>query len=220
MLRTIHRTMCEEKPGVLLPIAHFGPFPGSFRSKSAELASLPSSSLAPEHVLDPAILAHPQPCQGARCLEHGVARKPLLHAHHHRGGAEHLATAHTAERLVLVEGTGTAPGFAVEEVARTAGDAGLGACPLAQAALHAVHLDEREAGLVASRLQGPMRDIPTRTPCTACTRHRRRRPFRTARQAEDRRPPAAAVRARRGGRAPAVCRCVSRRTLRTSPVGR
>ena len=109
--------------------------------------------LAPEHVLDPAVLAHLQPSQGARRLKHGMTGEPLLHAHHHRRGAEHLPAAHAAERLVLVEGARTASGFTIEEVALTAGDAGLGTRTFAQSALHAVHFDEGEARLVAPCLE-------------------------------------------------------------------
>ena len=72
-------------------------------------------------------------------------------------GAEHLAAAHATERLVLVEGARATPGFPIEEVARTAGDAGLGARALAQARTARSHLDEREAGAHRPRLKGRCR---------------------------------------------------------------
>ena len=173
---------------------------------------------APEHVLDPAVLAHLQSGERAGRPEHGVACEPLLHPHHHRRGAEHLAAAHTAEWLVLIESSGASAGLPIEEIALAAGDAGFRTRVLAQPALHAVHLDEREAGLVSAGLQGRHR-----TYGHAC--HAQGAGLAVGldptvrgvgRQIGD--VGTAAARDRGGGRARVGCRCASRRMARTSPA--
>src|SRR6185503_7285247 len=94
------------------------------------------------HLHHPAIAAHLEAAGATR--EHRAAREIAKYLLHPLPRTEGLAAAHAVERLGLVQGHGLLR-LRPEEQARHQSDRVLGASILAQAALHAVSLDEAQA---------------------------------------------------------------------------